>query len=252
MQAYSSAFARVYQQRWQGFAQQVAPRIFDFYTNTEVGRVNRAVLDLACGTGQLAKYMLERGCRVTGLDLSAAMLEYARENTAPFIDSGQARFEQVDVTRFAMADQFGLVVSTFDALNHLDSFEALRQCFRSVNPTLVDDGWFIFDLNTRVGLLRWNNLSVEESEDAIVINRGVYDGRDTRAWTRISGCVRMPGGKYERFEETIFNTVYDLNAVQRALLEAGWASAHCARAADLATPLDEPEREGRVFVVAQK
>jgi SAM-dependent methyltransferase len=252
MQAYGPAFARIYQQRWSGFAQQAAPQIFDFYTRTDVGRVNRAVLDLACGTGHLARALLDRGCRVTGLDLSAAMLDYARENTEAYIDSGQARFEQVDITRFAMADAFGLVVSTYDALNHLADFEALQSCFRSVYPLLVDDGWFIFDLNTRLGLQRWNNVSVEESDDAIIITRGVYDGRGDRAWTRLSGCLRVAGGKYERFEETAFNSVYDLAEVQRALLEIGWASVHCARITDLSTPLDEPEREGRVFVVARK
>ncbi|MGQ0603012.1 MAG: class I SAM-dependent DNA methyltransferase, partial [Anaerolineales bacterium] len=218
MQAYGPAFARVYQQRWRNFAQQVAPHIFDFYTRSPIGQVNRAALDLACGTGQLAHYLLERGFRVTGLDLSAAMLEYARENTEPYIDSGQARFEQVDITRFAMADEFGLIVSTFDALNHLADFDALHSCFRSVYPALADDGWFIFDLNTRAGLQRWNNLSVDESDDAILITRGVYAGHGERAWMRISGCVRVPGGKYERFEETVFNTAFDLNDVQQALV----------------------------------
>ena len=252
MQAYGPAFARIYQQRWSGFAQQVAPLIFDFYTGTRVGGANRAVLDLGCGTGHLARYFLERGCRVTGLDLSAAMLEYARENTEPYIDSGQARFEQVDIARFAMADEFGLVVSTYDALNHLADFDALQSCFRSVYPLLVDDGWFIFDLNTRLGLRRWNNLTVEELEDAIIITRGIYDGQGDRAWTRISGCMRVAGGKYERFEEAAFNSVFDLAAVQRALTEVGWERVYCAKASDLATPLEEPEREGRVFVVAQK
>lgn len=119
-------------------------------------------------------------------------------------------------------------------------------------PLLVDEGQFIFDLNTRAGLLRWNNLNVEETEDALIITRGIYDGRGERAWMRVSGCVRVNREVYQRFDETVFNTVYDLAAVRQALLQVGWASVHFARLPDLATPLADPEQERRVFAVAHK
>lgn len=252
MQAYGAGFARLYNLRWAGFARQVAPGLHTFYTRTPLGQTELSLLDLGCGTGQLARYFLERGFRVTGVDLSAAMLEYARENCADHIADGHARFERGDMTRFSVADHFGLVTATFDALNHLADMDALRQCFRAVFPMLLDEGKFIFDLNTRLGLQRWNNISVEESDDTFVVTRGVYDGRGDRAWTRISGFVRRGRDAYERVEETAYNTVFDLAEVRQALLEAGWASVYCARFPDLETPLDEPEREGRVFVIAHK
>jgi SAM-dependent methyltransferase len=252
MQAYGEGFARVYNARWAAFAKQVAPYLHDYYCGTRLGQTERTLLDLACGTGQLAVSFLERGFRATGLDLSNAMLEFARENAADYIGRGLAHFERGDVTRFSMAERFGLVTATYDALNHLDNFEALRNCFRSVFPVLLNGGTLIFDLNTRHGLLRWNSINVEESDDALIITRGVYDGKSDRAWTRVSGCVRANGSWYQRFEETVFNTVYDLAAVQQALLEAGWREAYFARLPELNTPLEAPEREGRVFVVAQK
>jgi SAM-dependent methyltransferase len=242
----------VYNQRWAGFARQVAPQLFDFYNRAAVSRTHQAVLDLGCGTGQLGLYFLERGYRVVGLDLSNDMLEYARENCADYLGNTHARFERADITKFSMADRFGLVVSTYDALNHLESFDALRQCFRSVFPVLVDEGKFIFDLNTRLGLMRWNSVSVDEGDDAFLVTRGIYDGRGERAWMRVSGFYRSGKDMFQRFDETVFNTVYDLDAVRRALLESGWASVHFARVTDLAAPLDEPEKEGRVFVVAHK
>ncbi|MGH2605416.1 MAG: class I SAM-dependent methyltransferase, partial [Anaerolineales bacterium] len=74
MQAYGTAFARVYNLRWSGFARQVAPAIESYYAATAGGKERRSVLDLGCGTGQLAVYFLERGYRVVGIDLSPAML----------------------------------------------------------------------------------------------------------------------------------------------------------------------------------
>jgi len=252
MQAYGPTFARIYNLRWTAFVQEVAPRILSYYECTPIAQANKSLLDVCCGTGQLAVYFLEHGYRVTGLDLSEHMLHYAHENAAAYVESGQARFVHADASDFSLDEQFGLVVSTFDALNHLESEQALRKCFQSVFAVLVSDGYFIFDLNTRAGLMRWNNMSVNDDEQITIITRGVYDGQSDRAATRITGFIRNSGGLYERFEQTAFNTVFDLQRVRDALLDAGWRHVHFARSQDLAAPIVEPEREGRVFFVAHK
>jgi SAM-dependent methyltransferase len=253
MQAYGQAFAQIYNLRWGGFARQVAPRIREFYESTPAGQDNRNVLDLACGAGQLAQHFLEKGYRVTGMDLSESMLEYARQNAAGYLESGYARFIQADARDFMLDQPVGLVVSTFDALNHLENFIALKSCFRSAHAALTEEGIFIFDLNTRLGLKRaWNSISIEDTEELTLINRGIYDGFGDRAYTRITGFIRTPEGSYERFEETVYNTVFDIEAAQSALLEAGFSHAYPARIQDLGTPVEDPESEGRVFFVARK
>ncbi len=251
MQAYSTGFAKIYNTRWSGFARQVAPLILDFYAATPVGRETKTVLDLCCGTGHLAVHFLENGYRVVGLDLSDPMLHYARENAHPYIEAGQAAFIQGDASHFTLEERFGLVVSTYDALNHLENEQALRRCFQCVHA--VSDGYFIFDLNTRRGLRRWNGIQVDDSDgDALLITRGIYDGQSDKAWTKISGFLRMPDGRYERFDETTFNTVFEIEQVRGALLDVGWKNVYFARIQDLKAPLDEPEKEGRVFIVAGK
>jgi len=249
MQAYGEVFARVYDAKWSGFARQVAPLLLDFYAATAIGRQNKTVLDLCCGTGHLALYFLERGYRVVGIDLSEHMLYFAQEKARRYIESGEARFVQSDACDFVLEERFGLVVSTYDSLNHLEDERRLRQCFQCVRA--VSKGFFIFDLNTRNGLRRWNGIQVDESsEDALIVNRGIYDEQGDKAWTRISGFYRMPNGLYERFEETVFNTVFAMEMVRQTLLDVGWRNVHFARIQDLNTPLLEPEKEGRVFVVA--
>lgn len=249
MQAYGKAFAKIYNLRWGGFAKWAAPLLLDFYTGTSIGQENKEVLDLCCGTGQLALHFLEQGYRVTGLDLSEHMLRYARENCQASIESGQAEFIQGDASDFQLEKRFGLVVSTFDALNHLESKEALQKCFICVQA--VCEGYFIFDLNTKKGLRRWNGINIDDSsEEILIINRGIYDGESDRAWTRITGFVQGEDGRYERFDETAFNTVFEMEEVRGMLLEAGWRTAYCAKVEDLKTAIEAPEEEGRVFFVA--
>lgn len=251
MQDYSKGFARIYNQKWGDFARQVAPLIREYYEADPVGKENRSLLDLCCGTGQLAAYFLKAGYRVVGLDLSDNMLDYARKNTLEFIEDGKAEFFQGDAADFRMDRKFGLVISTYDALNHLEDMAALRGCFACVHA--VCEGMFIFDLNTRRGLRRWNNVQVDESdENALIITRGVYDGVSGRAWTRLSGFFKAEDGSYERFEETVYNTVFNMRDVEQVLQETGWAEMHFAQAKNLGTALPEPEEEGRVFVVARK
>jgi SAM-dependent methyltransferase len=249
MQDYSKGFARIYNQKWGQFARQIAPMIQAYYEADPAGIENRTLLDLCCGTGQLAVHFLKAGYRVVGLDLSENMLNYARENTREYIENGQAEFIQGDAANFKLERRFGLVISSYDALNHLENLSALRNCFACVHA--VCDGMFVFDLNTRRGLRRWNNIQVDESdEDAMVITRGVYDGVSDRAWTRLSGFFKTENGLFERFEETVYNTVYNLREVEQALSDTGWTEFHFARAQDLGTALPDPEEEGRVFVVA--
>lgn len=250
MQAYGPLFAQVYNQRWSGFARQVAPRILDFYSDTPVANTNKSILDLGCGTGQLAAYFLENGYEVVGVDASEHMLQHARENARSFVEAGQASFVQGDVADIHLRGQFGLVVSTFDTLNHLPDLDALIGCFRCVYS--VSTGFFVFDLNTRVGLNRWNNIQIDDSDEMLIITRGIYDGVSDRAWTRISGFLKREDGAFDRFDETVFNTVFELARVRDELLRAGWDEVYFARVQDLRTPIDEPEREGRVFVVASK
>lgn len=252
-QAYGATFARVYNQRWTGFAQNAAPLLLQFYRSSPIGQTNQAILDLCCGTGQLARHFLEAGFNVIGLDLSNSMLDLARKNNLPFLVSGQARFIQADAANFSLDEQVGLVVSTFDALNHLPDLNALTGCFRSVHTSLVENGIFIFDLNTHQGLKdRWVGMMLEETPDFFLLNRGIWIDEFQRAYTRIIGFQRQENDLFERFEETAYNTAFDLQSVRQALLECGFRRAYFARLAELTEPLENPDAENRIFFVACK
>ncbi|MEP7355774.1 MAG: class I SAM-dependent methyltransferase [Anaerolineales bacterium] len=252
MQAYGPRFAYIYNLRWNGFARAAAPHLLAYYAGTPLGHLRAPVLDVCCGSGLLAGVFLEQGFPVTGLDLSAHMLAYARSNTAAFTASGQAAYFQADAGQFALAPRFGLALSTYDALNHLPDQNALRGCLRATAAALRPGGTFVFDLNTRRGLQRWNGTLVDDHEDALVITRGAYDGSGDRAILNVTGFVPTAAGAYERFDETVYNTVFDIQAVLWWAEAEGFATAHAARLDNLGQPLAEPEAESRVFIVAQR
>jgi len=75
---------------------------------------------------------------------------------------------------------------------------------------------------------------------------------NNRAWTRITGFIRNTDGKYDRFEETIFNTAFNLDEVKNLLISAGWRKVSLVSESNFYTPLDEPENYSRVFFISEK
>jgi ubiquinone/menaquinone biosynthesis C-methylase UbiE len=252
-QSYGPLMSRVYNQKSINIALYAAHLVEAFYKATLIGQHNKSVFDLCCGTGQLALHFLKQGYRVTGLDLSRDMLHYAEENCHDYVNTSQACFIHGNATNFILYDQFGLVVSTYDALNHLESFDALQSCLASVFRIMANGGYFIFDMNTRLGLQNnWNDATVQEEEGIFALTQATYDSQSDRGYCSTIGFIRNEEGLYERFCHVNINTVFDMVAVQKALLAAGWSEAYCAHWKDLRTPINNPEEEQRVVFVARR
>jgi len=257
MQDYSKVFARVYNSELGGFARRIAPIIINFYEQTEVSKSSKYVLDLCCGTGQLAQVFLERGYKVSGIDLSEDMLFFAKENNKAYLQSGQADFFIGDAVNFNIDKSFGLVVSTYDAINHLENEKDLISCFKSVFSHIVPEGYFIFDLNMRAALenWKWHSIDIIDRRDLMMVSRGIFDKHHGKAYFKWSGFVQTSNGLYERFEQTVFNTVFDSERIEQILREVGWKSICFAKIDDLWSPIDKPEmvdEENVLYVIAQK
>jgi len=252
MQSYGKVFARIYNSKWTAFALGLAPVLAAHYETLPVSRGNRRVLDVCCGTGQLLAHFMERGYTGVGVDASASMLEQAACNNRAAVADGRLALVRADAAAFRAGTGFGLAVSTFDALNHLPGEAALASCFRCVHDALAPGGLFLFDLNTASGLRRWNHVNVDESDDTVLINRGIFASDMDRAYTRITGFLRTESGLYERFEETEYNTPFGMDRVRDLLVQAGFPRVRRASRQALGTELPDPEAEARVYFGAQR
>ena len=99
-----------------------------------------AVLELGCGTGKLAKRLLERElgpeARYLGLDLSTTMVALARARTQPFGDRAEIRHSE-GAPAIEVADaSFDRFVSCYvlDLLSLADIAALLREAHRILNP----------------------------------------------------------------------------------------------------------------------
>jgi SAM-dependent methyltransferase len=251
MQEYGKIFAGVYNKMWTSFALNLAPTLHAYYESDTSAHKRRRMLDVCCGTGQLLLHFLDHGFTGTGIDLSADMLKLAEENCARYAAEGKVDFLRADAADFRLDGRYDFAVSTFDALNHLPTQEALWSCFACVRRALDPGAPFIFDLNTEKGLRRWNGITVEDGEQVMLVRRGLYAKGMDRAYVKITGFVRSGQDSWTRFEETAFNTVFPMSEVKEGLVKAGFSMVWFATPRNLTERVADPEELDRAFIVAR-
>lgn len=87
------------------------------------------VLDVACGTGDMAVSLVERGCTVTGVDISEEMLAIARQK-APMVT-----FMIADAEHLPFPDaSFDAVTCAFGVRNFVHLEQGLNEMLRVLKP----------------------------------------------------------------------------------------------------------------------
>ena len=106
------------------------------------GLQGRRLLDVACGTGKSFLPMLPRGWQAVGCDVSAAMLDQAREKIGDAV-----RLEIADMRELPCFGEFDLVWTLGDVINYLLSIEELEAALRGMRSNLASSGLLLFDVN---------------------------------------------------------------------------------------------------------
>ncbi len=107
------------------------------------GNGGKRILDVCCGTGGHAGYMVEKGYEVTGVDLSPDMLAIARKK---FLNSvSKPSFIQKDVTKLDFDEEFDAAYC-FNVFFLMTTYEMEIGLLKSVWRALKDGGIFAFDV----------------------------------------------------------------------------------------------------------
>jgi SAM-dependent methyltransferase len=234
-------FAWFYNQYWGGEYSRPALAIFNIILFPHLAAGCR-ILDLCCGTGQIAKGLVEYGYRVTGLDGSEAMLRFAREN-APAAD-----FVHADARAFKLPDKFQAVISAFDSLNHVMELEELKMVFRNVRAVLEDDGIFLFDLNQEDEAEAFGNSLEMVEDDHVCVVRASYKPEE-KLKRYDATMFTLEDAAWRRSDLTLFQRYYENEDVLAALAECGFSRV---RAYDARREFGFTLSDGRMFYLARK
>ena len=115
-------FAWLYNKEWGGFADNIFPSLQSIAGEKLFNGAK--ILDLCCGTGQLAKVLTAKVTRLQALTVlaNAALRQRKRTVRQVFLKDARA---------FKLPPKYDIVFSTFDALNHIMTLEELEQVFKN-------------------------------------------------------------------------------------------------------------------------
>ncbi len=99
------------------------------------------VLDIGCGAGRHSTAFLKHGCQVTGIDISPAMIAFAKENTKDFDANGSdfkvLPWDQADLEKEGWENHFDLVFASMSpAINEPQALKKMikaskKYCYMS-------------------------------------------------------------------------------------------------------------------------
>lgn len=147
------------------------------------------ILEVGCGTGRVLRYLLERGCQVTGVDISAEMLDIARQRLAAFEQAGQLRLLNHDLLIQPLTGTFDRVFVTFYTFNYF--LDAPERFFSNLRSALADRAILLIDLfvptsrDASESEAEWHQHEFEMDGRRIIVNDRRYVTRNLETRTQI-------------------------------------------------------------------
>lgn len=188
------------------------------------GLTGLRALDVACGTGKSAVPLIERGFEVVGTDLSASMIEHARERLGDAIELHLSDMRDLP----SELGEFDLVTCLDDALNYLHDEADLIAAFSAVRALMADDGIYVFDVNTLLAYsVAYARDMIDEVDGTLFCWHGLSDGADApdvHYRARLDAFRARAGGSGECWERTTIHHVqrhFSDETVRGCLDEAG-------------------------------
>jgi len=161
-----------------------------FYVNFAKGSGGRT-LELGCGTGRVLIPTAAAGCEITGLDLSAYMLQVCREKLAEQPEDLRRRVKLIraDMTDFNTGEKYALATLPFRPFQHLITVKEQKACLECLHRHLTPKGCVVLDVfNPNPLRLMPNTKYMEENED--LPETALPDGRKLRRTSRMAGYHR--------------------------------------------------------------
>jgi len=175
------------------------------------------VLDVCCGNAHLSAPMTQRGFQVTGIDGSAEMLRYARQN------SPTSTFMVADARDFSFDPIFDAAVCTCDSFNHIMAADELERAFINVYRALKPGGRFLFDLNTEEGYRAyWTGKTAGRvADDHAYLVTLSYDEEDNTSRFEAT-LFRLIDGNWTRSDAVLTQKFYPTALVLGLLKKIGF------------------------------
>ena len=170
---YSKGFESIYDEMYQTFIDYKEE--YNFYSSILDEYQKNNVLEIGCGSGNLANYFIQNKFNYSGLDYSMDMINLCK------IKNPNKDFIFGDMTNFSLKEKKESILITGRTTSYLLSNLNIRSCLKSIHNNLIEDGLLCFDFI-----------------DATRFLKEINGGKEVRHFANFNNK------KYER--DSVFNT----------------------------------------------
>lgn len=175
----------------------------------------KKVLELACGSGELAIMLAKKGYDVFATDLSSSMIEVAEKK----VHLPNLKFDVMDMTNFQINEKYDAIICFCDSFNYLNNYNEVSLMIKNVYNHLNENGVFIFDTHHSERLNEFENEYIEEG----YVNDLAY------SWTILSDKINNTLMEHFAFyttegliEEDHLQHVFDIVELKKLMLEGNY------------------------------
>ena len=176
-------------------------------------------LDVGCGGGWFTRAFQRQGYRMTGLDVSAEMLDFAQETAMK--QGIRSEYLLGDISKMKLPQRFDFATAINDCVNYIPK-EKLRTAFKNVRGALKKGGIFLFDISSEKKIKEKiaNTVSVDDRDEITYLsfNRAETDG----VTMEVTLFAKRADGAFDRLDETHRQYIYKEEEILSALEECGF------------------------------
>ncbi len=204
------------------------------------------ILDLGCGTGNIAIPLAVSGHHVVGTDLSEPMVKIAEEKSSR-LDADIQRRLKWRVQHMAHPNPpeevYDAVICCCDSLNYLTDQQEVKNVFRHVRATLHNGGLFLFDVHTPQQLQNYFAEQPYIWNDPDVAYIWTCDWANSETIVHELVLFAENGqGTFERIEEKHHQRVYRMEWLKETLREMQLEPVQITSDFSPFAPMDESRR----------
>ena len=176
-----------------------------------------AILDTCCGVGRHSIEFASRGFRVTGIDITTAYLDAARESAASLAEGPD--FLKADMRTFTRPAAYDLAINLFRSFGYFDDPADDLAALKAIKASLVPGGVFVLEtLGKELAARDYIEGEWFERDGWTVLTEfkvsGDWEGLVHR-WVLVRGA--------ERIDRSFTLRLYSATEIEAALRVAGFA-----------------------------
>ena len=184
----------------------------------------RVGLDVGCGGGWFTRAFQKQGYDMTGLDVSAEMLDFAQEQALKL--GVRSQYVLGDISKTKLPRRFDFATAINDCINYIPK-NKLASAFKNVRNALKKDGIFLFDISSERKIREKiaNTVCADDRDEVtyLAFNKQEEDG----VTMDVTLFVKGNDGRFERLDETHRQYIYTIDEIKKALEENGFTLIDC-------------------------